>query len=383
MTRPPGREIWHPIHLLTALVEPSLFASGQGSGREGLALPQLAPEALRQRMAAAMFPYAASTPVAVATELGIRTEAALRALYGRAGTIPRILRPPSHSRGHKTTDRHLRIVAEGDRSHDDARAATPKQRPVVHWHDGGHGPALLLLNGWSASGLVWPESWLAHLEEHHRVIRIDNRGSGWSRSAPHPFTIADMADDARDVLQACQIDRAVVVGLSMGGMIAQELAMRHGGLVDRLVLAATRPPAPAYIAPRADMFRIMLSQPPQNMSLPEFFSATWAQTAGDGFASDDPAVMAEIAGQLTQRITPRSGVFNQARAIVAWHGAERLRRISAPTTVVHGERDPLIPAENGKRLAKLIPHAAYAPLPGIGHLVAHEAGDALLEVLGK
>lgn len=131
------------------------------------------------------------------------------------------------------------------------------------------------------------------------MIRIDNRGTGWSRSASYPFTIADMADDARDVLRACRIDRAAVLGVSMGGMIAQELAIRHGGFVDKLVLAATRPPAPAYIAPGADMFLLMLDQPPQHMTMPEFFTTTWARTSGEGFATDHPAIMAEIADQIT------------------------------------------------------------------------------------
>ena len=119
------------------------------------------------------------------------------------------------------------------------------------------------------------------------------------------------------------------------------------------------------------------------MTMPEFLAATWAQTTGDGFATHNPAVMAEIADQINERITPRSGVFNQARAIVGWHGVQRLSRISTPTTVVHGERDPLIPVQNGKRLAKLIPHATYARLAGVGHLIAHEAGDALLEALSE
>jgi pimeloyl-ACP methyl ester carboxylesterase len=351
MNRPPGRKPRQPANVLTGSVGFSRSVRGQGTGREGQAIRLDVSEVLLRRIAAALLPYTASTTFAVATELGIHAEAALRVLADRAGAAPRTLRSAD--------------------------------RPVVHWHDGGSGPALLLLNGWSASGLVWPQRWLTRLEERYRVIRVDNRGSGWSRSAPYPFTIADMADDARDVLRACGIDRAVVLGLSMGGMIAQELAIRHGGPVDKLVLAATRPPAKTYVAPGADMFGLMLSQPPQNMTLPEFFTATWAQTTGDGFATDNPAILAEIADQITQRITPRRAALNQARAIVAWHDAKRLRRISTPTTVVHGERDPLIPVENGKRLAKLIPGAAYVQLAGVGHLVAHEAGDALLEVLGE
>jgi 3-oxoadipate enol-lactonase len=339
-------------------------------------------ELLRRQLAAALLAYTASTSVAVATELGIHAEAALRALANRAGAVPGTPGSRSPVRHREASDRHLRIVDESGRP-DQTRAGTPTQRPVVHWHDGGRGAALLLLNGWSASGLVWPQTWLARLEEHYRVIRIDNRGTGWSRSVPYPFTIADMADDARDVLRACRIERAAVLGLSMGGMIAQELAIRHGEFVDKLVLAATRPPAPDYIPPSADMFWLMLGQPQQNMTMLEFFTATWAQTSGDGFATDHPAIMAEIADQSTQRITPRSGVFNQARAILAWHGVDRVRHITAPTTVMHGAQDPLIPVENGKRLAKLIPHSTYAQLEGVGHLVAHEAGDALWEALSE
>ena len=151
---------------------------------------------------------------------------------------------------------------------------------------------------------------------------------------------------------------------------------RGRGFVDKLVLAATRPPAPAYTAPGADMRQPILGQPPRNMTMPEFFATTWAQTSGDGFATNHPAMMAQIANQITQRITPRSGVLNQARAIVAWHGVDRISHLNTATTVIHGAQDPLIPVENGRRLAKLIPGAAYAQLAGVGHLVAHEAGDA-------
>jgi 3-oxoadipate enol-lactonase len=102
----------------------------------------------------------------------------------------------------------------------------PASPPAVHWRTSGRGPALVLLNGWSASGLAWPRSWIRRLGASFRVIRVDNRGSGWSRHAPTPFTMADLADDVADVLDAEGVERATVLGLSMGGMIAQELALR-------------------------------------------------------------------------------------------------------------------------------------------------------------
>ena len=122
----------------------------------------------------------------------------------------------------------------------------PASRYVANWFSHGQGEAVLLINGWSASGIAWPTAWLDELATQYRVIRLDNRGTGWSRTAPAPFTIGDLADDARNVLKAAGVRRARVLGLSMGGMIAQELALRHPDVVSRLVLAGTRPPAPAW-----------------------------------------------------------------------------------------------------------------------------------------
>jgi pimeloyl-ACP methyl ester carboxylesterase len=253
--------------------------------------------------------------------------------------------------------------------------------PEVNWHEGGEGPALLLLNGSTASGLVWPDVWLRRLEKRFRVIRVDNRGTGWSRSASHPFTIADLADDARSVLGACGIRHATVLGLSLGGMIAQELAIRHPEAVDRLVLVATRPPTPAQIPSHGDALLSLMKTPPRGGDLRAFIVATWSTLAADGFAAQHPAVFAEIAEQIMRRVTPRRAALNQARAVWSWHGAARLGRIGAPTTIVHGDRDPLLPVGNGMRLGRLIPDATYLELPGVGHLVPQEAGDALLQAL--
>jgi 3-oxoadipate enol-lactonase len=123
--------------------------------------------------------------------------------------------------------------------------------PRVFWHEAGDGAVLLLLNGWTASGLAWPSGWLASLADRFRVIRIDNRGTGFSRTAPAPFTMSELADDAAEVLDAIGAGGATVLGSSMGGMIAQEVAIRRPDLVERLILVATRPPSPAHLLSRS------------------------------------------------------------------------------------------------------------------------------------
>jgi pimeloyl-ACP methyl ester carboxylesterase len=257
-----------------------------------------------------------------------------------------------------------------------------RERVLVNWHEGGTGPALLLLNGWTASGLVWPVSWLDALEQQFRVIRIDNRGTGWSRSAPAPYTLANLADDAAAVLRACDVDQATVLGVSMGGMIAQELALRHPDRVRHLLLVSTAPPVPAQIVPDPAPYLAALARPAPGQHLELYMRALWSRYTTPAFAAAHPEVIDEIAAQIVCRVTPRQRVFDQLRAIRSWHGSDRLRRIHVPTTIVHGDQDPLMPVGNGMRLSRLIPKAEYVELEGVGHLPAYEAGAELLKVIG-
>jgi pimeloyl-ACP methyl ester carboxylesterase len=237
---------------------------------------------------------------------------------------------------------------------------------------------LLLLNGWTASGIMWPGEWLRQLERRFRVIRIDNRGSGWSRNAPAPFTIGDMADDAAAVLRATGVDQATVAGLSMGGMIAQELAVRHPDRVSRLVIMASRPPSPAHLVADQTLLRGILARP-AGMPLPDYFRDLWGSFTGPGFAN--PQLLDELVEQILTRPTPRNLLLQQTRAIMAWNGPSRLASISAPTVVVHGIDDRLMPVGNGMRLARLIPGARYVELPDTGHILPMEAPDAVAEIL--
>jgi 3-oxoadipate enol-lactonase len=296
----------------------------------------------------------------------------------------------SHAVGAATTaerrERH-ELEARLVRSRGGGWAAVTGRRPPVFWHEGGEGEPVLLLNGWTASGLLWPGAWLQRLEAEHRVLRVDNRGTGWSRTAPAPFTIGDMADDAAAVLRAAGAHPATVMGLSMGGMIAQELAIRHPHLVRRLVLVGTRPPAPGHIPAAPQVLERELGQllhtPRRGEPLATYFRSVWAPQSAPGFAERHPALFEELAGQILERVTPRPAVINQLRAISAWSGAHRLRSITAETTIVHGVLDELAPVGNGMRLARLIPGAKYVELPGVGHLVPLEAPDALTDTIGS
>lgn len=254
--------------------------------------------------------------------------------------------------------------------------------PEVFWREAGRGPAVVLLNGWSASGLAWPRAWVRELERGFRVVRVDNRGSGYSRFAQAPFTVEDMADDVAAVLDVAELDSATVLGFSMGGMVAQEFAVRHAERLDGLVLVATRPPAPAYRAPRAvNGLWGLLGEPRRDEALDAYFTRVWSSAAGDGFADREPAAIRELVGQVVARPTSRRNLFNQLRAVSGWGHAERLASITAPTVVVHGDRDRFVDHENGRRIAELIPGSQYVELAGVGHLPPLEAPQTLLDLI--
>ncbi|MGK2317647.1 alpha/beta fold hydrolase [Gordonia rhizosphera] len=335
---------------------------------------------MTEQLIRAVLPAANSRSFSVAVEAGIRYEALWRrVLEAEAGIATALV-------GKKTRSEQRRR-----KEHDDARGLRPmvavapgttgRGTPAVHWHEGGRGPALLLLNGWTASGLVWPLSWVAELEKSYRVIRIDNRGTGWSRCAPAPFTMADLADDAADVLRACGVEGATVLGLSMGGMIAQELAMRHPDLVDQLILVGTRPPGPAQIDSDPTLLLGALRPPADGQDTREYIAEMWTTFACPDFGPEHPDVIDELVTQIARRVTPRQRVLDQVRAIAGWHGPERLANLAMPTTVVHGTEDPLMAVGNGMKLSRLIPDARYVELVGVGHLVPYEDGDALLTIV--
>lgn len=253
--------------------------------------------------------------------------------------------------------------------------------PKVFWHGpdavDGTKPLIVLLNGWTASGLVWPHSLIEQLESVADVVRIDNRASGYSRTSPSPFTIAQMADDVADVVRFIGGRSATVAGLSMGGMIAQEFALRHPLLVERLVLCGTRPPSPAGYLSKAAAFDAVVSPRGADESLPDFFRRAWGAAASSGFEEREPDLMDELVELISERPTPRAGVLAQMRALATWAGPDRLAKITSPTVVMHGRDDPLFPVGNGMRLAQLIPHARYIELPNVGHLLPFEAHDDL------
>jgi 3-oxoadipate enol-lactonase len=239
------------------------------------------------------------------------------------------------------------------------------RRAKLYFQDaGGDGPPVLLVMGLGMNTTGWWRTVPVLADAGLRVIAFDNRGVGRSERVPGPYTVAQMADDAVSVLDAVGVDRAHVYGISLGGMIAQEVALRHPERVLALVLGATTAGGSAHV-PADDATVEFLSLRAQMTaehavwaSVPINYAPRTRTEGGDLIAQD-------IAQRLRFPIEPE--YYSAQLAAANGHDA-RVEGIGAPTLVVHGEQDVLIPPVNGERLAAAIPGAELSLWPGAAHL---------------
>lgn len=236
----------------------------------------------------------------------------------------------------------------------------------LNYERAGSGEPLLLIQGMSATHLAWGEPFLAELRNSFDCIVFDNRGIGLSAPFEGRFTTADMAADAAGLLDALELERAHVFGISMGGMIAQELALAHPDRLTSLTLGATYcgGEGSSLMGPKATQ---LLGEAMQSGDQDRVFRAMWEINLSPAFRADDSgfAAFVEMASALP---APRDLIFRQMRACVQHDTQGRLGRIETPTLVVHGTEDQVLGVANGRQIAALIPGSRIEELDGIGHM---------------
>jgi pimeloyl-ACP methyl ester carboxylesterase len=256
----------------------------------------------------------------------------------------------------------------------------------IYWEEAaasaadGRREPLLLIMGLGAT-LEWWQRLIPILTPRYRTIVYDNRGVGRSDVPPGPYSIRQMAEDAAAVMDAAGLESAHVFGASMGGMIAQELALHHGSRVRSLILGCTACGG-AHVVPASREVSIALGA---RKTMPRE-QALWTMAP---YIFDEGTPRERIAEDIAVRLratVSNDGYFAQLAAVRAWEGThDRLAGLTMPTLVIHGETDQLVPVENGRIVARAIPHARLVTIPHASHIFFTDqleaASRALLEFL--
>ncbi len=246
---------------------------------------------------------------------------------------------------------------------------------TAYYDDLGRGHPLLLLTGLGASRLGWWKQ-IDPFAAQFRVINLDNRDGGDSALGTGPYTIADMAEDTAGVIQALKLGRTHVVGISMGGMIGQELVLRHPDLVDKLVLVSTTAGGPSNVPAKPEIAALLMRGAQEDLATR--VRNTYTAIAGPGYMAAHPQDLDHIVQNGLAKPMSLESYMRQLGACMIHTNngtADRLQQVSAPTLVLHGDADPLIPYPNGQYLAAHIPGARLVTYNGVGHLPIIEAAE--------
>ena len=279
----------------------------------------------------------------------------------------------------------------------------------IEWEGFGRegDPAILLIHGFATPLTGWPDS-LCHglAARGFRVVRFDNRDIGHSTFLPElgvpdlgalmaearsggrpgaPYALDDMAADAVGVIDALGIDRAFVAGASMGGMIAQLVALNHPGRTSGLVSIMSTTGRPGLEPAKPEAMRALTAMPASSSRADRLATAVAAARAisGSGFPQTD----AELAAYLGRSIDdtpfdPAAAARHMAAIVAAPPRHERLKGLQTPTLVIHGSEDPLIPPAHGEDTARCIPGAKLLIVPGMGHDLKEAMMPTWIEAIG-
>jgi len=243
----------------------------------------------------------------------------------------------------------------------------------------GSGPPLLLIMGMSGTALSWGEPFLELLRADFDVIAFDNQGVGASSRLEAPITIAEMAANVAGLVRALGLDSTHVLGISMGGMVAQELALAHPELIRTLTLGCTYCGGPGSVRGSDDAWlRIAAARASGDRELA--LRTSWEMNVSASFAADEQQYR-RFAERALARPVALAVIEAQGRAAVKHDTCARLGQIELPTLVVHGSEDQVLPLANGRMIAELIPGARLEVFEGAGHMFFLERPERTAELL--
>jgi len=251
-----------------------------------------------------------------------------------------------------------------------------------------HGPEeaepLLLISGLGHSSKFWFRQ-VPDFSKYFKTIIFDNRGVGESGKPDEPYSIAGMAADVIGLLNHLKIDRSHVLGGSMGGYIAQEIAISYPERVRKLVLLCTHYGGPEYLELTGDLWKEILDV--AGLSAEEIYRKGVKYSTTPGFFENQKELVERMVRMRVENPQPAYAFQRQFAAAAAFYSQDRLNKIQAPTLVLNGRKDRVVPPELARRLAEAIPNAKLEIIDNAAHLLfierPEEVNRAIIEFLGE
>lgn len=251
---------------------------------------------------------------------------------------------------------------------------------IAYWTF-GEGKPLVLITGLATPASSWGPFPLMLSQQGYKVIVIDNRDAGLSsRCDGLEYAVPDMADDIAAVISELDAAPAYVLGISMGGMIAQELALNHPDKVERLMLMSTDPGPPDRVVDEA-WWMDFLSTPASDPK--EYMRLLIEKMTAPGWAERNAETVGWMVDARTSQMVDLAAFQRQFNATLSHSTGSRLPSLKMPVMILHGDQDRMVCYANGQRLAELIPGAEFVTVPGSGHLVPVEAVSEVVSAIAR
>lgn len=245
---------------------------------------------------------------------------------------------------------------------------------------------LLLLAGLGADLSVWDADMVRELAGKYQTILVDNRGAGHTDCPKGPYTIKQLAFDASGLLDALGITQAFVLGHSMGGLIAQQLAIDFPQKVAKLVLCSSNAGPSRAVSPDAEITQGIMDRAKGKLTAEEIANNRVNHAFTKEYQEAHPEFIKKFRQKAATNLMPQEPYQSQTQATMGYNGARFLKKLQVPTLILHGKKDMLCPWQNAEILAKLIPGAKIAYCPESAHTLYTAEPEAfmkpLLEFLG-
>lgn len=244
----------------------------------------------------------------------------------------------------------------------------------------GEGFPLIMIMGLTGNTSWWDPRWIQTLSEKFKIIAFDNRGAGRTDISDREYSIKLFADDTAGLMDALGVPRADVLGISMGGMIAQEFVLNYPEKVKKVVLCSTHCGGAKSVQASEEVLGTLTAdrggvsaEEVARMTIPLFFT--------EDFLKNTPGVEELVIEQISKNPISNEAFMRQMSAIMQFDTYDRLSQIKTPALILHGKQDILIPPENGSILGKAIPGARLVSFENSAHGLLEETEEVLGTIL--